>query len=211
MIFPGWLSFKAAEPVLEPRRSDLRVQARGTSLYFWFRAGYVSTGLKGRLEARWECEAREHHSDSALKRWMNPEPIIQSEESQKEKKKYCVLNHVNMDSRKMVLMNLSAGQPWRRRHREQNYAHSGGRRGSDELREEHWDMYVTLKPLTVWVTENFGTFLKRCEYQTTLPASCETHLQVKKQQLEPDMEQRTGSKLEKEYIKAVFCHPAYLT
>ena len=36
-------------------------------------------------------------------------------------------------------------------------------------------------------------------------------MQVKKQQLEPDMEQQTGSKLEKEYVKAVYCHPAYLT
>ena len=36
-------------------------------------------------------------------------------------------------------------------------------------------------------------------------------MQVKKQQLEPDMEQQTGSKLGKEYIKAVYCHPAYLT
>ena len=36
-------------------------------------------------------------------------------------------------------------------------------------------------------------------------------MQVKKQQLEPDMEQYTGSKLGKEYIKAVYCHPAYLT
>ena len=35
--------------------------------------------------------------------------------------------------------------------------------------------------------------------------------QVKKQQLEPDMEQWTGSKLGKEYVKAVYCHPAYLT
>ena len=35
-------------------------------------------------------------------------------------------------------------------------------------------------------------------------------MQVKKQQLEPDMEQRTGSKLGKEYIKAMYCHPAYL-
>ena len=34
---------------------------------------------------------------------------------------------------------------------------------------------------------------------------------VKKQQLEPDMEQWTGSKLGKEYVKAVYCHPAYLT
>ena len=36
-------------------------------------------------------------------------------------------------------------------------------------------------------------------------------MQVKKQQLEPDMEQQTGSKLGKEYVKAVYCHPAYLT
>ena len=35
-------------------------------------------------------------------------------------------------------------------------------------------------------------------------------MQVKKQQLEPDMEQQTGSKLGKEYVKAVYCHPAYL-
>ena len=36
-------------------------------------------------------------------------------------------------------------------------------------------------------------------------------MQVKKQKLEPDMEQQTFSKLGKEYIKAVYCHPAYLT
>ena len=37
----------------------------------------------------------------------------------------------------------------------------------------------------------------------------EIYMQVKKQQLEPDMEQQTGSKLGKEYVKAVYCHPAY--
>ena len=45
----------------------------------------------------------------------------------------------------------------------------------------------------------------------TLPASWETCMQVKKQQLKPDMEQWTGSKLGKEYIKVAYCHPAYLT
>ena len=45
----------------------------------------------------------------------------------------------------------------------------------------------------------------------TWPASWETCMQVRKQQLEPDMEQQTGSKLGKEYVKAVYCHPAYLT
>ena len=48
-------------------------------------------------------------------------------------------------------------------------------------------------------------------HQTTLPASWEIGMQVKKQQLEPDMEQQTGSKLGKEYFKAIYCHPAYLT
>ena len=63
----------------------------------------------------------------------------------------------------------------------------------------------------VRITTNCGKFFKRWEYQTTLPASWETYMQVRKQQLELDMEQQTGSKLGKEYVKAVFCHPAYLT
>ena len=52
---------------------------------------------------------------------------------------------------------------------------------------------------------------ERWEYQITWPAAWEICMQVKKQQLEPDMEQWTGSKLEKQYVKAVYCHPAYLT
>ena len=56
-----------------------------------------------------------------------------------------------------------------------------------------------------------GKFFKIWEYQTTFPASWEICMQVKKQQLEPNVEQQTGSKLGKEYIKAVYCHPAYLT
>ena len=67
------------------------------------------------------------------------------------------------------------------------------------------------KPLTVWITKNCGKFLKKWEYQGTFPPSCKTCMQVKKQQLEPNMEQWTGSKLGKEYVKTVYCHPAYLT
>ena len=48
----------------------------------------------------------------------------------------------------------------------------------------------------VWITINSGKFFKRWEYQTTWPASWEICMQVKKQQLELDMEQRTGSKFE---------------
>ena len=50
------------------------------------------------------------------------------------------------------------------------------------------------KPLTAWITANCGKFFKRWEYQTTLPASGEICMQLKKQQLELDMEQQTGSK-----------------
>ena len=50
------------------------------------------------------------------------------------------------------------------------------------------------KPLTVWITTNCGKFWKRLEYQTTLPAFWEICIQVKKQQLELDTEQQTGSK-----------------
>ena len=50
------------------------------------------------------------------------------------------------------------------------------------------------KPLTVWITINCGKFCKRWEYQTTWSASWEICMKVRKQQLELDMEQQTGSK-----------------
>ena len=59
--------------------------------------------------------------------------------------------------------------------------------------------------------KNSGKFLQTWEYQIALPASWEKSMQVKKQQLELDMEQWTGSKLGKEYVKAVYCHPVCLT
>ena len=66
------------------------------------------------------------------------------------------------------------------------------------------------KPLIVWITTNCGIFLKRWEYRPPdLPR--EICMQVKKQQLELDMKQRAGSKLGKEYIKSIYCHPAYST
>ena len=67
------------------------------------------------------------------------------------------------------------------------------------------------KPLTVWITTNCGKFWKRWEHQTTWPATWETCTQVREQQLELVMEQQTVSKLGKEYVKAAYCHPTYLT
>ena len=68
-----------------------------------------------------------------------------------------------------------------------------------------------LKPLTVWIITNCGKLLKRWDYQAILPVSWETCLWVKKQHLESYMEQLTGLGLRREYDKAVYCDPAYLT
>ena len=67
------------------------------------------------------------------------------------------------------------------------------------------------KAFDLWITINCGKFWKRWEYQATSPTSWETCMQVRKQQLELDMEQQTGSKLGKEYVKALNCHCAYWT
>ena len=66
---------------------------------------------------------------------------------------------------------------------------------------------------SLWLcgSQQTGKFFKRWEYQTTLPASWEICMQVKEQQLELDMEKQIGSKSVKAYVKAVYCHPAYLT
>ena len=64
------------------------------------------------------------------------------------------------------------------------------------------------KALNVWITVNCGKFLKWWEYQTTLPVSWEICMWVKNQKLEHYMKQLTGSKLGKDYDKAVYCHPA---
>ena len=97
-----------------------------------------------------------------------------------------------------------------------------GRRTRDQIANIHWIIekarefqknicFFDYVKAFVWITTNCGKFFKIWKYQTTWPVSWEICMQVKKQQLEPDMEQWTGSKLGKEYIKAVYCHPAYLT
>ena len=71
-------------------------------------------------------------------------------------------------------------------------------------------LLTTPKSLTVWITINCGKLWKRWVYQTTWPTSWETCMLLE-QQLELDLEQQSGSKLGKEYAKAIYCHPAYLT
>ena len=71
-------------------------------------------------------------------------------------------------------------------------------------------LLTTPKPLTVWITTNWGKFFKRREYQTTLPASWEICMQVKKKQSELDIKQQTGSKSGKEDIKGAYCHCLFI-
>ena len=66
------------------------------------------------------------------------------------------------------------------------------------------------KPLTVWIILNYGKLLKRWEYQIILPVSWETCMMVKKQQVELCIEQIFGSRLRKEYDRAVCCHAVCL-
>ena len=94
----------------------------------------------------------------------------------------------------------------------------------DQIANIHWIMekarefqkniyycFIDYPEASVWITANCGKFLKSWKYQTTLPVSWETCMWIKKQKLEPDMDQLNGSELGKEYDKTVYCHPAYLT
>ena len=78
----------------------------------------------------------------------------------------------------------------------------------EKAREFQENIYFCFIDYTVWITTNCGKFLKRWEYQITLPDYWEICMQIKKQQLELDMEQQTGSKLGEEYVKAVHCEAA---
>ena len=72
---------------------------------------------------------------------------------------------------------------------------AGSWKKKESFRQASISALLTMpKPLTVWITINCGKFLKRWEYQTTWSASWEICMQVRKQQLELDVEQQTGSK-----------------
>ena len=87
---------------------------------------------------------------------------------------------------------------------------SGSSKKQEGSREASTYALLMPKPLNVWITTNGGKFFKWWKYQTTWPVFWEICMQVKKQQVELDMEQQTGSKWGQEYVKAVYCHSAYL-
>ena len=100
-----------------------------------------------------------------------------------------------------------------------------GKRTRDQIANIHWIIEKARefqKNIYFWFIDHAKAFdcvdhnklweiLKEMGIPDHLTCLLEICMQVKKQQLEPDMEQKTGSKLGKEYIKAVYCHPAYLT
>ena len=63
-----------------------------------------------------------------------------------------------------------------------------------EFQKNIYFCFIDYTKAFVWITINCGKFWKRCESQTTWPASWETYMQFRKQQLELDMEQQPGSK-----------------
>ena len=77
--------------------------------------------------------------------------------------------------------------------------------------DRQWKQWQTIFLASKITADGECSRERRREYQTTLLASWEICLQVKKQQLELDMEQQSGSKLGMDYDKAVYCHPVYLT
>ena len=148
---------------------------------------------------------------------------FQSQEGQCQRMLTLLLSCTHFTQNK-VMLNILQGRPQQYMNGELPDVQAGFRRGRgtrDQIANICWIIekqensrkastsasLTWLKPLTVRIMTNCGKFLKRWEYQT----SWETCIQVKKQQLELDMEQRTGSKLGKEYIKVVYCYPAYLT
>ena len=87
---------------------------------------------------------------------------------------------------------------------------TGSQKKQDNSRKNIYFCFTDCAKAFVWIIK-LWKILKSWEYQTTLPAFWKTCMQDKKQKLKLDMEQWTASKLGKMYVKAAYCHPAYLT
>ena len=114
----------------------------------WKQPRYPSTDEW--IKKLWYIYTMEYYSaikrnafESVLMKWMNLEPIIQSEVNQKDKDKYHILMH-KLESRKMVLKNLFTGQQWRNRHREQTYGHGERGREGEMYGKSNMETYITI-------------------------------------------------------------------
>ena len=134
---------------------------------------------------------------------------IPKKDNAKERSNYCTIALITHASK--VLLKILQARLQQYVNHELPDVQAGFRKGGgtrDQIANIHWivekqessrktsiSALLTMpKPLTVWITRNCGKFWKRWEYQTIWPASWETYMQVRKQQLELDMEQQTGSK-----------------
>ena len=118
--------------------------------------------------------------------------------------KPCMLGFSIMQSKNFQMSKLGLE---RKRNQRSNCQPLIDHRTSKGIPEKHLPLFssTTLKSLTVWKA-NCGKLLKIWEFQTILPVSSETHIQVKKQQLEPCMAKLVGSGLRKEYDRTVYSH-----
>ena len=91
-----------------------------------------------------------------------------------------------------------------------NWQHLFTHRKRNRLPEKKSALLTTPKPLTMWITTYCGKFLKRWEYQTTLPASCETFMQVRNNSQNCACNNRLAPNGERSVL-SVHCHPAHLT
>ena len=98
------------------------------------------------------------------------------------------------------LPDVQAGFRKRRGTRDQIANIPGIMEKAREFQKNIYFCFIDCQSFWLWITTTCGKFFKRWEYQTSLPASWEICMQIMKQQLEPNMEQQTGSKSGKEYI-----------
>ena len=117
--------------VTEHRHTPLFTVTLFTRARTWKQPRYPLTDVVHRYNGMLLAIKRNKFESVEVK-WLNLDPVTQSEVSQKEKNKYCILMHI---SRYIVLKNLFARQEIEKGHRKQSPGHSGGRRGWDELRE----------------------------------------------------------------------------
>ena len=89
---------------------------------------------------------------------------------------------------------------------------AGSSKKQENTRKTSISALLTMpKPVTVWITKKPWKFLQEMRIPDHLTYLLKICMEVKKQQLELDREKWTVSRLGKEYVKAVYCHPAYLT
>ena len=149
--------------------------------------------------------------------------LVPKKDNAKECSNYCTVGLISYASK--VMLKILQARLQQYMNQEFPYVQAGIRKGrrtrnpityicwimekEREFQENIYFCFIDYTKAFVWITTNCGKFFQRWGYQTTLPASWEICMQVKKQQLGPDMEQWTGSKLDKEYNKAVYYHPVY--